>query len=335
VEPEPVCIEEDSAVLVVEETRITRVWRVSEKCHGKECARLVKNEKHKTVDVKGVPHSAFYLNKVMDASCEDPEKEWWAQVPACVPLEEEQVVEPEIIPVPIPIEPEIPDKCEGEACKCPEGMFGVQPFCEMCPPVTMQLCANGRELDDNGCETSTCLDIPDMCEGEACECPEGMFGVQPFCEMCPPVTMQLCPFGRVLDDNGCETSTCMPDILPGPEMLTIDQLINGNDIIEPELFGRNCKTTSCLPMPLDVDIGIEPELEELADGEIVPELEPVVMDRCEGSSCDCPPGYEGVQPFCREFRIAATLPMPEIPPENLIAPAPVELVAEPRALLNL
>ena len=132
----------------------------------------------------------------------------------------------------------------------------------------MQLCEFGRKVDENDCETNECLprpfplpiewelppppmpEIPDMCEGEACECPEGMFGVQPFCEMCPPVTMQFCPFGREVDPNGCETS-------------------------------------NCLPMPSDFDIGdifgfeprveLRPELEELADGEIRPELVSVLQ----------------------------------------------------------
>ena len=39
----------------------------------------------------------------------------------------------------------IPDKCEGDGCKCPPGLVGIQPFCRQPEPVTGMLQINDEK----------------------------------------------------------------------------------------------------------------------------------------------------------------------------------------------
>jgi len=80
------------------------------------------------------------------------------------------------------------DKCEGNACQCPEGMIGVEPFCMPDPnfifpeAVTPGLMPGG--LMPGGLMPGGLMPgglIPDRCQGEGCQCGPGMIGVQPFC----------------------------------------------------------------------------------------------------------------------------------------------------------
>merc|ERR1719383_784416 len=87
------------------------------------------------------------------------------------------------------------DKCEGDGCKCPPGMVGVQPFCQ---PVMTMPNPGGIVLD--------------KCEGDGCKCPPGMVGVQPFCRQpdssIPIEKRDTCVDGTTKKES-CNSCTCM------------------------------------------------------------------------------------------------------------------------------
>jgi len=140
------------------------------------------------------------------------------------------------------------DLCEGEACECPPGMIGKQPFCRTPEPEPPVECKGEEceiatpappvECEGEECEITTPVP-PVECEGEECEIatPKPLVECEGNeCEIATPEPLVVC------EGEECEIATPVPPVeCEGEEC----EIATPKPLVECE--GNECDTASPLP----------------------------------------------------------------------------------------
>ena len=88
-----------------------------------------------------------------------------------------------------------------------EDSFNVEGICKpICGPVCMIFCENGNVLNEKGCPTCGCYNLPKCIESSAEIYPVDTSVKAPLCPLYK--CLANCEYGRVIDKNGCSTCTC-------------------------------------------------------------------------------------------------------------------------------
>merc|ERR1739838_911414 len=137
------------------------------------------------------------------------------------PAEEEEVAPAEEEPV---VEPEVPAEAPAEEPAAEEEVVAEEPAEEPAEPVEEAPVIEETTEEEEPAETPI---IMDAC-GDNCECPEGMTGIEPFCEE-ETVLAPIAP-----GDAGEAPEEVEEDII-----VPVDATFTGNEAPEPEAQPRN------------------------------------------------------------------------------------------------
>jgi len=184
------------------------------------------------------------------------------------------------------------DACDPD-CECPPGFVGIAPFCRAGTAAESIKVKRQKKTYLSSVENrqKNPIDYPDSCEPD-CDCPPGFKGVVPFCR---PVAAAV----RLKDMSKCERAkfeaesdhTFIARFVPSCEP---------DGTYSPTQFFGSTGYSWCA----------------LADGTEVPGTRtgPGVARNTDCSmfrpqdecfdDCECPPGYEGTEPFCHPVAAA-------------------------------